>query len=90
MPEWFVYIVKTQCNALYTGITTNVERRFCEHLACFNGESQKGAKYFRGRKPKEIVYVESSENRSTATKREYEIKRMKTVVKRKLISGLED
>jgi len=83
--QWFVYIVSTQCNTLYTGITTNVERRFSEHEACFKGESKKGAKYFRGRKPMEVVYTESCENRSIASKRECEIKKMKKIAKKKLI-----
>ena len=86
MSEWFVYVVKTHCNTLYTGITTDVDRRFSEHLACFNGESKKGAKYFRGRKPEGVVYTEFYGNRSLASKREYEIKKMNSGAKRKLIS----
>jgi putative endonuclease len=83
--RWFVYMVRTHCNTLYTGITTDVGRRFSEHLACFNGVSKKGAKYFRGRKPKEVVYTESCENRSIASKRECEIKKMTKEAKNKLI-----
>ena len=83
--QWFVYMVRTQCNTLYTGITTDVDRRFSEHLACFEGVSKKGAKYFRGRKPMEVVYTESCENRSIASKRECEIKKMKKIAKKKLI-----
>jgi len=83
--NWFVYIVRTYCNTLYTGISTDVDRRFSEHLACFNGVSKKGAKYFRGRKPKEVVYTELCEDRSTASKRECEIKRMSTMAKKNLI-----
>ena len=85
--KWFVYIVRTHCNTLYTGITTDVERRFGEHEACFNGVSKKGAKYFRGRKPKEVVYREVCENRSIATKRECEIKKMSTMAKKKLVES---
>ena len=84
--RWYVYIIQTECNTLYTGITTNVARRFSEHLASFNGESKKGAKYFRGRKPHKLVYTEVFENRSKASKREYAIKKMGTSTKRKLIS----
>ncbi|MFT7185389.1 MAG: putative endonuclease [Pseudohongiellaceae bacterium] len=83
--QWFVYVVKTQCNTLYTGITTDVERRFSEHLDCFKGISKKGAKYFRGREPKQVVYIESCDDRSAASKREYEIKKMSTSAKRVLI-----
>lgn len=84
-PHWFVYVVKTQCNTLYTGITTDVDRRFNEHLACYNGASKKGAKYFRGREPKQVVYTELCENRSTASKREYAIKKMNTNAKKILV-----
>jgi len=83
--QWFVYIVQTHCDTLYTGITTDIERRYSEHLACFDGKSKKGAKYFRGRKPKEVVYTELCENRSVASKREYEIKKMSAIAKKKLI-----
>lgn len=84
--NWYVYIVKTDCNTLYTGITTDVTRRFSEHLASFNGSSQKGAKYFRGRQPKHVVYTEAFKNRSEASKREYAIKKMSAHNKQKLIS----
>jgi len=87
--QWFVYMVRTQCNTLYTGITTDVDRRFSEHLACFEGVSKKGAKYFRGRKPKEVVYTEVYESRSTASRREYEIKKMSAMAKKTLVGKAE-
>jgi putative endonuclease len=73
---WFVYIVQTSCNKLYTGITTNTERRFQEHCDVFHGYNTKGAKFFRGNKPIGIVYVEECNSRSAASKREYQIKSM--------------
>ena len=57
---------------MYTGITTDVTRRWREH----SGVLKKGAKFFRGRKPKDLLYVESFENRSVASKKEYSIKRL--------------
>lgn len=61
-----------QCadNTLYTGIATELERRVREH-----NESDKGAKYTRVRRPVSLVYSESHPDRSTASKREYEIKK---------------
>jgi len=79
---WFVYIVETEKGVLYTGITTDVERRFSEHC-----DSKKGAKFFRGHKPKKVVYRETCKDRSTASKREYEIKKMTRDKKLKLIEG---
>jgi len=71
--NWFLYMVETECGALYTGIATDVERRFSEHLAMRSGGT-KGAKYFRGRVAKQVVYTEAFETRSAASKREYELK----------------
>ncbi len=70
---YFVYIVKCADNTLYTGIATELERCIEEH----NG-SDKGAKYTRIRRPVELVYSEEYPDRSTASKREYEIKKKMT------------
>ena len=56
---------------LYTGITTDLERRLDEH-----NNSPKGAKYTRARRPVVLVYSEELESRSEASKREYVIKKM--------------
>lgn len=85
---WYLYIVETACNKLYTGITTDVERRFSEHLAMYEGRSQKGAKYFRGRQPKRVVYQEGCNSRSEASKREYWVKQLTRAEKAKLIRGV--
>jgi len=68
--NWQVYIILCSDNSFYTGITTDVDRRFRQHA---NGT---GAKYFRGRQPKRVVYLEGSHTRSSASKREIEIKAM--------------
>lgn len=68
-------------NSLYTGITTDIERRLSQH------QSGRGAKYFRGRKPVQIIYLESGHNRSTATLTEASIKRMERSEKYLLISS---
>jgi len=79
---YYVYIVECSDHTLYTGIATELERRIEEH----NG-SEKGAKYTRVRRPVKLVYSEKYPDRSTASKREYEIKKkMNRVQKLTLIN----
>jgi putative endonuclease len=66
--SWFTYIIATDDGQLYTGITTNITRRWQQH------STGKGARYFRGRNPFCLCYLEIQENRSTASKREAFIK----------------
>jgi putative endonuclease len=66
--KWLVYIILCTDDTLYTGITTDLQRRFDQH------STGTGAKYFRGRRPLQVVYRESGHTRSTASKREQEIK----------------
>ena len=68
---WYVYIIRASDDSLYTGITTDLERRLKQHQT---GEG--GAKYFRGRKACDFVYTESGHNRSSASIREAQIKKM--------------
>lgn len=75
----YVYILKCKDETLYTGWTNDLEKRFKAH------KEGKGAKYTRGRGPLELVYFEEYEEKSSALKREYEIKKMKRVDKLKLI-----
>ena len=79
---WYVYIVRCQDNSLYTGITTDIERRVFEH-----NFSKKGAKYTRSRRPVHSVYSEEVESRSIAQKREHYIKSLKKTCKEKLIEN---
>ena len=76
-----VYILKCSNNTLYTWITTDLKKRIRQH----NWEILGWAKYTLARKPVELVYSEDSENRSEASKREYQIKKMKREEKMKLI-----
>ena len=85
MSDWFLYIVETEDGKLYTGITTDVDRRFKEHC-----EDKKGAKFFRSSVPKKVVYREQVENRSIASKREAQIKKLTRANKIKLINGEEE
>lgn len=65
---WKLYMLRCRDGSLYTGITTDVEKRLEAH------RSGKGAKYTRGRGPLELVYQEGCGDHSTALKREIEIK----------------
>ena len=76
---YIVYIVQCSDRTLYTGITNALERRIEEH-----NSSDKGAKYTRSRRPVKLVYQEKHSDRSTASKREYEIKKMSREEKQKL------
>lgn len=69
---WEVYMICTRSGKLYTGITTDVERRFREHA----GEKRRGARFFSISRPDAVVFRERQQNRSEATRRESEIKRM--------------
>ena len=79
---YFVYILKCNDDTLYTGITTDILRRVEEH-----NSSEKGAKYTKIRRPVELIYQEELENRSTASKREYAIKKLKREDKLRLINA---
>ncbi|MDH3630571.1 MAG: GIY-YIG nuclease family protein [Gammaproteobacteria bacterium] len=79
-PTWSLYIIEASDASLYTGITTDVDRRFEEHLNC-----QKGAKYFNGRSPVKVVYREDGHTRSSASRREAEIKKLSRQAKAALI-----
>ncbi len=71
--KYYVYILLTVDNTLYTGIATDVLRRFEEHKT-----SAKGAKYTKSHLPKEIVYVKEYLDKSSASKEEYRIKKTLT------------
>ena len=75
-----VYILLCRDKTLYTGITTDVKRRFEEHK---KGE---GAHYTRAHKPLRMVYTENAKDRSAASKRESQIKRYSRVEKLALIA----
>ena len=78
---WEVYIIRARNGHLYTGITTNLDRRFAEHRS-----GGKGAAFFRFSEPEEIVFRETHPNRSEATKREMGIKKMSRPQKQRLIA----
>ena len=82
--NWLVYIILCSDDTFYTGITTDLQRRFNQHA------SGRGAKYFRGRQPLQVVYQESGHTRSTASTREREIKELERSEKSILIFSLKN
>ncbi len=81
MNSWFVYMVEASDSSLYTGITTDVERRLKQHQS-----GRAGAKYFRGRQALAMVYVEGEHSRSSASRRESQIKKLSRNEKLALIA----
>jgi len=79
-PQWYVYMIRASDGRLYTGITTDVKRRFSEH-----GDPLKGARFFRGRHPVEVVYTENHPDRGSALRRESAIKKLSRKLKLVLI-----
>ncbi len=80
---YYVYMVECADKTLYTGIATELERRIEEH-----NSSDKGSKYTRMRRPVILVYSEEHPDRSSASKREYVIKKkMDRAKKLKLIEN---
>jgi len=80
--NWCVYILRCADKTLYTGITTDLERRLIEHNA-----KKSITKYTRVRQPVEMVYSESLDSRSSAGKREVFIKSLSRIQKIALIDG---
>jgi len=78
---WHVYIIRCSDRSLYTGITTDIERRYHQHL------QGNGARYFWGRTPRQMVYVETGHTRGSAARREHAIKSLTRMEKEKLIAA---
>mgnify|MGYP000561645563 CR=1 FL=1 len=79
---WHVYLVECAYGTLYTGITTDLVRRIGEH-----NDSLKGARYTRAKRPVSLVYSEQVPDRSTASKREYQVKHLSREEKLLLIQS---
>ena len=81
MLDWYLYLIRCNDGSLYTGITTNVARRFAEH----NGSGDTGAKYLRGRAPLVLVYQKKLGSRSLALSVESKVKKLSKARKEDLI-----
>ena len=78
--KWLVYMIRTLDGQLYTGITTDIQRRWQEHKS-----GKGGARYFRGHTPKAIALLEEHIDRSSASKREAQIKMLSKPLKEALV-----
>ena len=81
---WSVYIIRCADSTLYTGISTNVTRRFEEHAS----SSPRSAKYLRGRAPLELIYAKEIGTQSEATIEERRIKALTKAQKLNLVAGV--
>ncbi len=86
MTAWRVYMIRARSGKLYTGISTDVARRYQEH--CEGGA--KGARFFRGDPPQALVYTECAADRAEASKREAAIKKLSRSEKLTLIATHDD
>ncbi len=78
MPSWYVYLLECRDGSVYTGIATDVERRFAEHVA------GKGARYTRANPPMRVLGHFEYPDRATASRAEYAIKQLAPAAKRAL------
>ena len=82
---WWVYLLRCNDNSLYAGVTTDIHRRIGEH-----NNSKLGAKYTRARRPVILAYLEKACDKSTACKREYQIRHLTKPKKERLADGYSD
>ena len=81
MPNWYLYLIRCRDNTIYTGISTDVDRRFAQH----QGSGNAGSRYLKGRGPLSLVFQEKLGSRSLALKVERRVKQMSKAKKEKLI-----
>ncbi|PCJ48671.1 MAG: hypothetical protein COA74_08150 [Gammaproteobacteria bacterium] len=84
MSIWYLYVIQCKNNSFYTGITTDVKRRFSEHQST----SKKSAKYLRGKGPLKLVFSTEVGNRSEASIAEARVKKLSKDIKWLLIKGI--
>ncbi len=83
--SWFAYVIRTEKGHLYTGITTDIARRFKEHTS-----GKKGAKFFRTSAPLELVFQKRFKNRSEASRFEARFKALTRPQKLKFLGIIKD
>ena len=79
MLDWYIYLVRCRDGSLYTGITTDVDRRFAEH------QGNSGAKYFRGRGPLALVFQKKLGSRSLGLAVESRVKKLSKPRKEEMV-----
>lgn len=83
MNNWFLYVIRCKQGKLYTGITTDVDRRFAEHA----GNDKKGAKSLRGKSPLILVMKKKIGSKGKALRLEAKIKKLPKTEKELLVEG---
>lgn len=83
MNNWFLYVIRCKHGRLYTGITTDVERRLAEHTS----NDKKGAKCLRGKAPLTLAMKKKIGSRSTALKIEARVKKLSKIKKEMFVDG---
>lgn len=83
MGGWSIYIIRCGDGSLYTGVTTELDRRLREH----QGTGTAGAKYLRGRGPLQLVYSLAAADRAEAQRIERRVKKLPRKQKEMLIAG---
>ena len=81
MPDWYLYVVRCRDGTLYTGISTDVDRRLAEH----QGGGDAGSKYLKGRAPLTLLFQKRLGSRSLALKVESRVKRLSREKKEQMI-----
>lgn len=79
--QWHVYLIRAENQALYCGITTDIQRRFQKH------QSGKGARFFHSSPAQALVYVERCTDKSAALRRELMIKKLSKAAKEQLVKS---
>ncbi|MGB5097497.1 MAG: DEAD/DEAH box helicase, partial [Porticoccaceae bacterium] len=82
MSDWYFYLLRCADGSLYSGITTDIERRVREH-----NQGTAGARYTRGRRPVSLAYSERLPDRAQALRREYAVKRLDRAAKLQLLAN---
>lgn len=80
---WHLYVIRTTDQKLYAGVTTDVQRRFQEHL----GQGRRMARYLRAHKPQHLVFSQLIGDRSSALRVEYWFKSLPRERKERIILG---
>jgi putative endonuclease len=80
---WYLYIIRCADNSLYTGITTDLDRRFTEHQS----QGKKCAKYLRGKSPLQLVFSTPAGDKPIASRLELRLKKCDKKTKEKIITG---
>ena len=83
MSDWYLYLIRCRDSTLYTGISTDVDRRLAQH----EGGGNAGSRYLKGRGPLSLVFQEKLGSKSLALKVERRVNRMSKARKEKLIKA---